>query len=174
VSRESISNVPFGAVPDPESRPAGRRLLQSRHRCSGCTQVLASRRHEQRRLLKNLADYRWRKNTNTSCFPGTPVETLQLIGEDCATDFELRGNENFERVALHPTRDWRENRETGFSIVGRRRKHNRRPSTGLLMPGSWIERQPDNVAPIGSVLPLTRLRCQLDRQFLFRDGDFEG
>ncbi len=133
---------------------------------------LASRRHEQRRLLKNFADYCWRKSADTSCFSCAPVETLQLVGENSAADFEACRNKNFERVALYPTRNRCEYRETCSAIVGHRRKHDRRSSTCLFMASLWIKREPDQIAAIGSVRPLTRFRCQPDRRFLFRGGDF--
>jgi hypothetical protein len=93
-------------------RPSGSRLVAAGAIAGESGQPvvrkLARRRYEQRCLLKNLANYGGRKNTNASCFPGPPVETLQLIGEDCSSNFEPRGNENFEGITLYPTRDWRE------------------------------------------------------------------
>jgi hypothetical protein len=95
-----------------------------------------------------------------------------LVGENSAADLEPCRNENFERVALYSTRDWGEYCKASSPVVRCWRKDNRRSSPGLLMTGLWVERQPNQVAALGNVPPLTRFRCQPDRQFLFRYGDF--
>ncbi len=95
-----------------------------------------------------------------------------MVGENCTANFQTFRNENFERVALYPTRDWSEHRKPGAPIVGCRRKDNCRSSARLLMTGLWIKREPNQIPAIGSVAPLTRLRRQPGRQFLFRDDDF--
>lgn len=95
-----------------------------------------------------------------------------MVGEDSAADLKACRNENFERVALYPTRDRGEYRKASSPIVGRRRKDNRRPAPRLLVTCLWIKREPNEIAASGSKRPLTRFRCQRRRQFLFRDADF--
>ncbi len=95
-----------------------------------------------------------------------------MVGENSAADPEAWRNENFEWVALYSTGDRGEYRKAGSPIVRCWRKHNRRPSPGLLVTCLWVKREPNQVAALGSVRPLTRFRCQPDSQFLFCYGDF--
>jgi hypothetical protein len=72
---------------------------------------------EERDLAKNLGDKAIRERTYAFRPSRSPVEALELIGQDHPVKRGAFGKGDFERVALRPARDGAEDRQADLAVV---------------------------------------------------------
>src|SRR5262245_5065656 len=108
-----------------------------------CQQSLEPLQHLRNHFLLDSAD--------AGGLPSPPIQALYLVRAYHSRYERPRGNRHLERIAFCLIRNRAEQRQTHTAIVRRRRQHQRRPATSLLMACLGIERDPDRIAPFRDI-----------------------
>jgi hypothetical protein len=103
--------------------------------------------------LANLVENRRRELAKFLNAALAPIQTPDLIGQNHATDLQLRWQDHLKGIAFHLTGDGADNRKSRFLVVNLRRKHHAGAATYLFV--SYLRRKlnPNDVADIRYVGP---------------------
>ena len=102
-------------------------------------------------LVHDLIDHRrWgpARKIRLAC---PPIQAFDLICKDYAGHGTTGRKRHLERVALHPRCDRTEEGQSGLPVVEAGTQRQRRTASGLLMSRLGGEREPDDVATVGSM-----------------------
>ena len=94
--------------------------------------------------------FRWSLGSEDD-LPRLPVEVLHVVGQNDAGDCARVGHRDFERIALHVTRDRASHGQARFGVVCAGRHDERGAAATLFMSRLGLNGQPDDIAGGGDV-----------------------